>query len=182
MINKISIPDDVINQFTTVAQSIGTIERTLGKIMDEWISELPKGLHETAFELFADLYRTATGQTRSPRTMRAWRTAAIMYSKHDIEKYHTLTDSQLTAAVVLAEIRQDKTTPQQIAAWAVEHHVSSVPKMYDHWGEQTSTNGETDPGWISSIKRYVRHWPQNDPRHAELSALLAQVRALIEGR
>lgn len=174
------MPPEISDRFTVLAQQVGTIERSLGRVMDEWITELPKGYHEQAFELFSDLFRSATGQYRSPRTMRSWRTAAITYKRHELESFHALSDSQLVAAVELAEIRQDGATAQDIAAWAVANHVSSVPAMRDQWGTITSTDGETDPGWLTGLKRTAKRYLQpNDARWPRVKELFAELRTLL---
>jgi len=174
------MPEEISERFKILAQSVGTIERSLGRVMDEWITELPKGYHEQAFEMFSDLYRSATGQYRTPRTMRSWRTAAITYKRHELETFHALSDSQLVAAVELAEIRQDGATAQDIAQWAVDKGVSSVPAMREQWGTITSTGDEIDPGWLTGIKRTAkRYLSPDDPRWKRVNEIFSELRELF---
>lgn len=152
------LPEEVENQFSTLAGAIGSTKRMLGRIVDEYMQNVPQGKHMAAYSLFADLYHRATGETVSPRTIRHWRHAAFVFSKHDLREFHSLSDSVLIEAVVLAEIAN--TTPRVICEWAVAKSCDNVPQMRAHWLPVTGTEYQTDPPFISGMLRYEKTLPQ----------------------
>ena len=178
MSDRFSLPDEIRERFITLSEQVGATHRALGRVVDEYVSEVQHGQHMAAYELFADLYRQTTGETISPRTIRAWRQAATLYSKHELTQFETLSDSQLIEAVNLAEIA--KIDPQAICEWAVANQVSTVPAMRANWLPVTSTEYRIDPPVISGMIRYgIRMFEDTDPRRTEWDALVTRARELV---
>jgi len=187
-----TLPESAITEIQELSAQVVTIQdavymqkRLIGRKVDELIQEFGRYGHTMRiYEQVAFICSEQMRETIEPRTIRDWRESYSVYTTEDIKEFAPLSNAQLIAAVNLShsDNLEGAVTPQYICEHALQNNFTSAKQMYNHWLPTTSTNGETDPGWISSIKRYVRHWPQNDPRHAELSALLLRLRALIEGK
>ena len=163
---RIEIPDEVADRFRTLAETKAGIERALGRVMDDWISELPTGYHETAFELFQRLYYDTTGHWREIRTLQFWRTCATRYTAAELEELHPLSDAQLNKAVELAINCTDGTTAADIGRWAIANGINKVPPMVEHWAKIDKQPGIEAPlpGWMQAIERYLQK--QFPPTHA----------------
>lgn len=177
--SEFTLPEEISQRFTTLAENIGRTHRSLGIVMDEYISDLPHGYHMIAYGLFADLYRQVTGETVSVRQVRAWRQVVTAYSREELRRYEALTDAQLIEAVKLAEIANIE--PTEICEWAVANVVTSVPQMQAHWLPVTSDGQDNiDLPAISAVIRTARRFfPADDPRWDELNQLLARLRELL---
>jgi predicted DNA-binding protein len=173
---RLCLPDEIRERFRALSENIGATHRALGRVVDEYISEVPYGQHMTAYELFADLYHQVTGEVISARTIRTWRHLAIAFTKHDLNKYEALSDSQLEAAVSLSETA--KVTPQEICEWTLAGAVDNVPAMRAHWLPPTTYEQDTDPPVISGLLRYAEK--HLDPaRRERFDTLLAELRELL---
>lgn len=160
---NLCLPEEIETRFRALAENVGVTHRALGRVVDEYMQGLPHGQHMTGYTLFADLYRQTTGETVSPRTIRAWRYAAILYSKHDLKQFEPLSDAQLVEAVNLSKNGNlpDVITPQKICEWAVKTGCASVPAMRAHWLPPTGDETMTDPPAISAmvrVGRMGRYW------------------------
>jgi hypothetical protein len=171
------LPDDISNDFEIIAGREGQIHRMLGRIVDEYVSGefTHHGQRMIIYGLFADLYYRTTGETISARQIRAWRHSAVDYSKHDLERFEALSDSQLTAAIELAETAN--IDAKEICQWAVDNQVRSVPQMRANYlPPPTGYSADEWPG-ILSLVRSARHWHFDaDPRFV---AWIAAGRALM---
>jgi hypothetical protein len=179
-LDRLCLPEEIETRFRTLAENVGATHRALGRVIDEYMTKLPHGQHMTAYSIFADLYRQITGETVSPRTVRAWRYAAILYSKHDLEQFEPLSDSQLVEAVKLAKNDNIGITPQDICNWAVEAGCSSVPAMRAEWLPTTGTDEATDPPFISAMVRggKANIWKSHPELLSEWHALIEQARRI----
>lgn len=176
-VNPAVLPEDVENQFSAVAQGVGSIHRMLGRIVDEYMADVPQGSHMAVYDSFGDLYHRVTGENISARTIRAWRKSAVEYSKNEIEQFHELSDSMLTEAVLLAEIA--KIEPRYICEWAVDHAVKSVPQLRAHYLPQESGPDiyRQDPPVVSSLLRYVRRF--DGEKLTRFQKLIDEIRQLL---
>ena len=175
--NPICLPDEIRERFTALSEAVGATHRALGRVVDEYVSEVPHGYHMTAYELFADLYHQVTGEIISARTIRAWRHAAIDFTKYDLERFHALSDSQLVESVKLAEIA--KVEPVDVCEWAVANAVQSVPEMRAHWLPVTTYEQDTDLPVVSGLVRYAdKHLPEH--RRPRFDALLTELREILK--
>ena len=178
---SLCLPDEIRDRFAAVSEIIGKTHRSLGLIVDEYLSEVPYGQHMAAYELFADLYREKTGEQISARTIRIWRHAVIDYSKHDLLQYESLSDAQLTEAVSLAEVA--KVTAADVCEWTIANAIDSVPAMRAHWLPQTSTEYEIDLPGISGMKRTIERWiPQDDPDYQTAQEHISALARLLSAR
>ena len=173
----IVLPESNRQDFLTLAANVGASHRAIGRVVDDFVSEVPHGSQMSAYELYADLYYQATGERVSPRTIRGWRRAATLYSKHDLRQFESLTDAQLIEAVNLAEVAN--IDPQEICAWAIDKQVSTVPAMRAHWLPPTSDEYHVDPPVITGFKRWARrHVPEH--MQAEFDDLLKTINEFVE--
>ena len=173
---RLCLPDEIRDRFAAVSDFIGKTHRSLGLIVDEYLSEVPYGQHMAVYELFADLYREKTGEQISARTIRIWRHAVIDYSKHDLLQYESLSDAQLTEAVSLAETA--KVTAADVCQWTIDNAIDSVPAMRAHWLPQTSTEYAIDIPVISGLLRYANHNLPAEKRQ-RFDEIVAELRALF---
>lgn len=177
--DRLCLPEEIEIRFRTLAENVGATHRALGRVVEEYMTKLPHGKHMDAYGLFADLYRQATGETVSPRTVRAWRYAAISFSKHDLVRFEQLSDSQLVTAVELSEIANIE--PKAICEWAVETGCASVPAMRAYWLPTTGDDTMTDPPAISAMVRVGkmgRYWHARPDLLAEWQKLIEQARRI----
>jgi len=174
--SNLAMPTEITDRFTALAETVGQTHRALGRIVDEYVSELPHGYAMQAYELFADLYHQVTGETISPRTIRAWRDSVSSYSKQELRDFESLSDSQLVEAVKLSEVANMPAA--DICRWAVENAVSSVPAMRANWLPTTSTEYAVDIPAISGLIRYANH-NLPDEKRPRFDELLAELRALF---
>jgi hypothetical protein len=177
-LDRLCLPEEIETRFRALAENIGVTHRALGRVVDEYMQDLPHGRHMAGYGLFADLYRQVTGETISPRTIRAWRYAAITFSKYDLERFEQLSDSQLVTAVELSEIANIE--PKAICEWAVETGCASVPAMRANWLPPTGDDTMTDPPAISAMVRAgkLRYWSARPELLAEWHALIEQARRI----
>jgi hypothetical protein len=177
-LDHLCLPEEIETRFRALAENIGVTHRALGRVVDEYMQDLPHGGHMAGYGLFADLYRQVTGETISPRTIRAWRYAAITFSKHDLEQFEQLSDSQLVTAVELSEIANIE--PKVICEWAVKTGCASVPAMRANWLPPTGDDAMTDPPAISAMVRAgkSRYWSARPELLAEWHALIEQARRI----
>jgi len=176
--SSLCLPDEICQRFTTLAETVGQTHRALGRIVDEYVSEIPHGLTMQAYELFADLYYRTTGEQISPRTIRAWRDSVTAYSKQEIREFEPLRDAQLVEAVKLSEIAN--LPAADICRWAIANAVESVPEMRAHWLPTTGTVYQIDPPAISGLIRWAnRTLEQGDPRRVRFDEILAELRGMF---
>ena len=117
-----------------------------------------------------------TGEIISARTIRSWRHAVIDYSKHDIMEFEVLSDSQLIAAVSLAEVA--KVTPREVCEWTVANAVSDVPTMRANWLPPTTYDNNTDLPVVSGLIRYAdKHLPAD--ARPRFDALISELRQIL---
>ena len=176
-VNPATLPEDIENQFAAVAQGVGSIHRMLGRIVDEYMANIPQGARMAVYESFADLYHRVTGENISARTIRTWRKSAVEFSKNDLQEFHALSDSMLTEAVSLAEMA--KTDAREICEWAVDHAIKSVPQLRAHWlpPESGPDIYRQDPPVVSSLLRYVRRF--DGEKLARFQKLIDEIRQLL---
>lgn len=175
---KIILPDDIVTTVRFFAEQSVQPRRLMVRVLADFLIEIPYGAKMTIYELIAAEWHSATGDNVSGRTVRAWIHSVQDFTRVELQRYETLSDAQLIAAVELSEIA--KVTPQQICEWAIAEQVSSVPQMRLEWLPPTSTAYTIDPGWLSAIKntanRMLKH---DDPRWPRITALFAELRELL---
>lgn len=178
MNNILCLPEEIKNQFCTIAENIGKTHRMLGRVMDEYISDLPHGRRMDAYIEFANLYNEVTGEIVSPVTVRHWRHSAMCYSRHNLQRFEVLSDSQLTEAVKLAEI--NKIGADQICEWCVENEVRTVSAMRANWLPNTGTPTQTDPPALSGIIRlFGRLFKTDHPQRKRIDEIINELRSYL---
>jgi hypothetical protein len=176
-LDRLCLPEDVEIEFCTLAENIGFAKRAIGRLVFQYVDQLQYGQQMTAYTLFADLYYKVTGDYISPRTVRAWSDSAKTFTKHDLNQYESLSDSQLLEAVSLSKTA--KVPAQQICEWAVETGCASVPAMRAEWLPVTGNDDYVDPPFVSGFARFIRRFAETDPRRAELENLIERVREIL---
>lgn len=177
------LPERVANVFRTIAENIGRTHRTLGKIIDTYMQDLPHGCHMQAYGEFVDLYKQTTGELVSVPTIRSWRRAAVIYTKHDLMEYGSLSDSQLIESIKLSEINREllpDITPQDICNWCMDTLTNTVPAMQAHWLPLTGTPEYIDPPALSGIIRlFGKLFSRDNPHRARIEEIIAELRGYL---
>jgi hypothetical protein len=92
--SSLCLPAEITDRFTVLAETVGQTHRAIGRVVDEYVSEVQHGMTMQAYELFADLYYRVTGEQISARTIRAWRDSVTAYSKQELREFEALTRSR----------------------------------------------------------------------------------------
>lgn len=179
---RIALDPTLVEQFITLAEAATSMELAMGRIIDEAILEAPDVYHETIYALFADEYYKATGRKRSPRTLRYWRTAAITFSRHDIERFEVLPVSIRLESVRLADTLAslDKPpSPQDICQQAMDNQIKTVPALR-HLVLGEPKDETPVPGWVYTVNRRTVGWSPGDKRWPRFRRWLAIGKKLFE--